>query len=357
MALWVPTVRRLSEMRFETLRADGGRVLHNNLVQGWSWSETVTTAGVESQTVLHGALETIAEVGDVGTTARISGPMVDVETGESTTGVLWEGMWETLVDERHETHLTRYYTGFDVAKLLANTTADFVSTNDTLSEVVRNVCDEYGLPVGDIPTTVTPLGQIVIRGRSAWDIILEAVQRHHDLTGDTYRVLADGTSISLRRQGADAIHWTFRVGSNVEAIRRERSVLEVVNRVWIHGRAKGDASASPVIEVVEDLESQRLYGVRQSIEYAGGETSISEAVQTARTRLNDAANPTERLTLTGLTTGGLRAGDRIRAVDEAWGFDRLYYVESVQVNVNSSEARSVLTVHSDPIDPGLVVST
>ena len=357
MALWVPASLRLGEMRFETLGADGSQALHTSLVQGWQWSDNVNTAGVECQTVVHGPISDVARIGDVGSTARVIGPMVDIETGAGATGVLWEGLWETLVDERHETHITRYYTGHDVGKGLASTAADYVANNKTLTEVVTEICNEFGLPIGVIPRTVTPLGQIVIRGRTAWDAIAEAVQRHHDLTGDTYRVRSDGSFISMHRQGADANFWTFRVGANVAAIRRERNLTELVNRIFVHGRVRGDNTAAPVIEVVEDLDSIRLYGPKTAREYMGSETSASEVVETARNRLAQRSKPVERLTITSFAMGGIRAGDRVRAIDEGWGFDRLYYVESIQVNVSASEATSLLTLHSDPIDPGLVVET
>ena len=106
-------------------------------------------------------------------------------------------------------------TGQDPNWFLSSTEEDWVSLNETLSEVVMSMAAEYSIPLGDIVATETPLGQIVGRADPLWEVLAEAVQRHHNLTQDTYRIF------SPRRVAA---HEAARVGHRVLAFRSRLGV-------------------------------------------------------------------------------------------------------------------------------------
>lgn len=344
---------RLGDLKFQVTAADGTQVDFGDLARGFSTSDHVNTAGAQAQFVITGPIAAVVQLGDEGSSARVEAALVYPDAPEIS--LLWDGLWETVTDEREEGSITRYVTGFDLAKTLADNEEDWVSQNRTLSQVLGDMATEFELPLGDVPTTTTKLGQIIGRGSSLWAIMQEALQRHAYLTGDVYRLLAHEGKLELRRQGAESSYWTFEVGGSLRDVRRERTTSKVVNRVKIYGRTSGEERAS-VVEEVQDLDSQRLYGLRQRVLYVGSNVSVDGMKRRAQHTLDGSRAPDERLTITGLVVPGLRGGGRVRVVDEEWGIDTIYFAESVASSWDPSSTEAGLTLRKEPIEPGVNLS-
>ena len=347
----------LGDLRFNVTEASGTKVDFKDFVQGFSVSDNVNTAGMQAQFVLSGPLDQIVQIGDEGSSCRVEAHLLDNQRGlifrpDLHISLLWDGLWENITDERLEGSLTRYITGFDIAKMLTDTEDDWVFQGKSLSEIVLEIGAELELPLNNIPSTTTKLGQIIGRGSSVWTIFQEAIQRHSYITGNTYRVLAEDGKITMRRQGGDHSFWTFDVGGALRTARREKSTANVINLVRIYGRAEGENRATLVDEVY-DASSARLYGLKQRVVYLGKDGSVEEVKRRAQYQLEQFRGPEERFTITGLIVPGLRAGDRVRVLDEEWGIDQLYFAESVESVWDPGDVSASLTLQKEPIEPGL----
>ena len=353
MAFFDASSLQLGDLSFQVTSADGTRVHFKELVQGFSTEDHVNTAGSKAELVLVGPIDQVSLLGDEGSSCRVEAPLE--YPGGPEVSLLWDGLWDTVTDERGEGVLTRYVTGYDLAKALADNEEDWVFQNKTLSDIVNEVAEEFELPLGTVPTTHTKLGQIIGRGESIWAILSEALQRHTFLTGDAYRILAVNGRIVMRRQGADTSFWTFEVGDSLRTARRERTISQVVNQVKVYGRTEGEERAA-VVEEVKDLSSQRLYGLKQRVVYVGGESTVEIMKKRAQYQLDNSRAPDEKMTITGLVVPGLRAGDRVRVVDPEWGVDSLYFAESVHSRWEAAATEASLTLRREAIEPGVDIA-
>lgn len=346
----------LGALQFHVTEANGNKVDFKDFVQGFSVIDNVNTAGMQAQFVLSGPLGQIIQIGDEGSSCRVEAQLAHqrglIFQDTARLSLLWDGIWENITDERMEGALTRYITGFDIAKMLADTEDDWVFQGRSLSEIILEIGSELELPLGDIPPTTTKLGQIIGRGSSVWAILQEAVQRHAHITGNVYRILADAGRITMRVQGGDRHFWTFDVGGALRMARREKSTANVINLVRIYGRAEGEDRATLVDEVY-DASSARLYGLKQRVAYMGRDAKVEEVRRRAQYNLDKFRSPSEKFTLTGLVVPGLRAGDRVRVIDEEWGIDKLYFAESVESVWDPNDVSASLTLQKEPIEPGI----
>ena len=349
----------LGDLQFQVTEANGTRVDFREFVQGFSVSDNVNTAGSQAQFVLAGPLDQIILIGDEGSSCRVEAQLAHQEglifQDRTSLSLLWDGLWETITDERQEGSLTRYITGFDLAKTLADSEDDWVFQNKSLSDILRSMASSLELPLGEVSTTTTDLGQIIGRGSSVWSVLQEAVQRHAYLTGNVYRILAVDGKIEMRRQGADYYFWTFDVGGALRTARREKSTSQILNVIRVYSRAEGEGRASLVDEVY-DLSSQRLYGLRQRVLYLGKDATVEEVRRRAQYMLDESRAPSEKFTITGLVVPGLRAGDRVRVIDEEWKIDRLYFVESVESSWAVNDVSCSITLQKEPVEPGINIS-
>ena len=343
----------LGDLQFHVTAADGTRVDFRELVQGFSVSDHVANAGSQAQFVLAGPLDQVIRLGDEGSSCRVEAALAYQHGPE--VSLLWDGLWETVIDERQEGALTRYVTGFDLAKTLSDSEDDWVFQGRSLSQIVHEIAASLDLPLGRVPATTTRLGQIIGRGDSVWSVLQEALQRHAYITGNVYRIMAVDGKITMRRQGGDRYFWTFDLGGSLRTARRERTTSRVVNLIKMYARAEGDSSAV-IVDEVYDLSSQRLYGLKQRVVYMGKDASVEEVRRRAQYQLEQSRGPTEVFTISGLVVPGLRAGDRVRVIDQEWGIDQLYFAEAVESAWDPSSTAASLTLAKEPIEPGVDIA-
>jgi len=251
--------------------------------------------------------------------------------------------------------IERTITGFDIAQRFATSEEDYVFTNSSLSSILTRVLDDFQVPAGSITTTGKTLGQIVSRGRTLWDLLQEAVQRHKDQTGEVFRIYAEGGRVHMKLQGDQSRWWVYEYGESFENFRRTRSVREMINHVKIYGVFEGDTDKPSVEATRSNEESKSLYGLRQKVEYIGSAEDESRVVNLAEKTLDRYAAPDEQVEITGWLIPNLRAGEQIRFIDDELGLNRLYFVETLDASWTPDKADTIATVRREAVDPDLIL--
>ena len=345
----------LRDIRFQVTRADGRVFDFSDVVESFSWMDHVNTAGAEAGINCVGEVADILQIGGEGSSCVVTAPLVDLDTGKLVRRELWRGTFEDVVDTRSQGQIERTITGYDIAKFLATNEEDYVFKGSTLSRMIKKVLADFNIPVGAIVDTDEGLGTIISRGRSLWDLFQEIIQRHADLTGEVFYILADQGRISMRKQGDQRRYWVFEAGESISDVRRTRSVANMINRIKIYGVFEGEDARPSVHSVKENAKAQGLYGLRQRIEYLGSAEDEKKVLEIAQKTLNRFTVPEETLEITGWLVPNLRAGEQIRFVDKEWGLNRLYFVESIDTTWATHRAETVATVKRGAIDPELIL--
>ncbi len=345
----------LRDINFHITRADGRVFDFSDVVTDFNWTDHVNTAAAEAAISCVGSVVDILKIGGEGSSARITAPLVDLDTGKLVRRELWQGTFEDVVDQRREGQIERIITAFDITKFLATTEEDFVFTNSSLSGIIESVCNDFSIPKGAISDTVTSVGQVISRGGTIWDMIQEAVQRHADLTGDVYYVYSELGRVNLRKQGDQTRYWVFETGESLQTARRTRSVADMINQVKIYGVFAGETDKPVVVATKKNTKSQSLYGLRQKIDYLPSAEDESKIIAMSEKILDRFSAPNETLEITGWLVPSLRAGEQIRFIDKEWGLNRIYYVESIDTQWSVGRAETVATVRREAVDPDLIL--
>lgn len=344
----------LRDIRFQVTREDGRVFDFSDVVSSLQWSDHANNAGAEVGINCVGKVADILKIGGEGSSCRITAPLVNLESGTLERRELWQGTFEEVVDYRSEGEIDRTIIGYDIARALSVDEEDYVWINLSLSTILFRVTSDFGLPLApSVPIIHQPkLGQIVMRGRTLWQALQEAQQRHFDLTGEAYRIYAADGRIHLRKQGDQERWWVFEAGESVSAVRRSRSLQEMVNQIKIYGVFEGETTKPKVEAIKKNTESQALYGLRQRVEYLSSAEDEAKVITLAQKNIDRNSTPNEVIEITGWLVPNLRAGERIRYVDEEWGLDRLYYVESIETMWSTEKAETAATVRREQIDTG-----
>ncbi len=344
----------LRDIRFSVTRLDGKLVHFEDLVATFRWVDHVNLAGVEVDLTLAGDVPTMLQVGGEGSSGHITAPLVELKSGQIKRQELWRGIFEDVVDMRSEGILERVITAYDILHNFAVSDEDFVFKGLSLSSILKKICRDFGVPTGSIVDSKRNLGQIISRGDTLWDTIQKAQQKHFDATGDVYRIFAEGGKVRMVLQGAQEFIWRFENEWSLSRTRRSRSLNTVINQVKVYGSFVSDTDKPSVKSTRKDTSSQAKYGLRQRIDYAS-EDDEQDIIDIAKATIKRFAAPEETLEITGWLVPNLRAGEQIRYKDEEMGIDRLYYVESIEINWSAEHADSVALCKRSQVDPGIIL--
>jgi len=346
----------LRDIRFVVTRADGRLLNFSDAVTDFTWNDHVNTAGASVDLECSAVVSEILKIGGEGSSAMITAPLIDLDTGLLVRRELWRGTFEDVIDSRSEGLMTRHITAYDLAKYFASNEEDYVFKNSTLSTILKTVLREFSVPLGSITDTSEKLGQIVSRGRSLWELFQEAVQRHFDLTGEAFYIFADSGRVHMRLQGDQSRFWVFETGESLKEVRRTRSVAEVINVIKIYGVFEGETDKPKVEATKTNADSQSKYGKRQRIEYISAAEDESKVIKMAEKTLDAFAAPSEDLEITGWLVPSLRAGEQIRFIDSDMGINRIYFVESIESSWSTDRAETIARVKREPVDPDILLS-
>ncbi len=344
----------LRDIQFVTTRRDGRVVNFSDLVTNFSWTDHVNLAGVEVSMNLAGEVKDVLKTGAEGSTCRITAPLVDLDTGQIRRQELWRGIYEDTVDMRSEGLMERVITGYDILHNFAVNEEDVVFKGSTLSGVLKKICRDFQVPIGDIANTTKALGTLIGRGDTLWDFVQKAQQKHFNLTGEAYRIFAKNGRIQMVLQGDQEVIWRFEDRWSLQRARRSRSISGVINAVKIYGTFEGEADKPAVITTKGSPQSQGFYGLRQRIDYANTDDE-QEVIDTARETIKQFAFAEDTFEITGWLVPNLRAGDQIRVRDQDYGINRLYFVESINSNWSAEMADSIANCKRTEVDPGILL--
>lgn len=342
----------LKGMRFLVTRADQRKVNYSQLVTNFSWSDSVNVAGAEATIETVGPDKLVTQIGMEGSTGSVSAMLPDVRTGRIALTEVWRGYFDEVVDEHSSENLMRQITAYDSGRLLADHEEDYVFRDLTLSQIVTRVVRDLELPVGSVATTSRPLGNIVGRGEAVWSLLQKAVQKHKNLTGETYRLMFSQGRMQMVLQGSQTHWWVFEIGRSLTTVRRTRSTTDIENRVRIYGATQDDLQKAKIEATVEDVRSQQIYGLRGRVEYLSDAEDRKRVVDLARERIRERAIPDETLEISGFGVP-LRGGEKVRVIDRGLGITSIYYVEQVECSWSSDSSETLATLRKEPVDPGL----
>lgn len=344
---------QLSSFRFMVTRADGRIVDFSQLVSEFVWSDHVNIAGAEVSITAEGEPRMVNQIGMEGTTAMITAVTPDVLNGRYGRREFWRGFFEEVNDEHSSEAMVKSITAYDAGKLLASDEEDYVFKEATLSQILYRVAADFSIPLGVVVDTTVALGNIVCRGETLWDLFQKGIQRHQDLTGETYRIFFRQGKINMIRQAAAERWWVFEVGRSIQNLRRNRSIADLENRVRIYGNVEDELDKPPVEATIENVGSQGTYGLRQRVEYVSAAEDVDRARELAQIRINRHSIPDETVEVTGWAVPLLRAGEAVQIIDSDLGVSGMFFAESIECTFAADVATSVALCRKTPIDPGL----
>lgn len=239
----------------------------------------------------------------------------DVVTMADEQGVLFTGyiVQRTLNSESSVLSCTCYDRGI----YLRNNDGTYKFRSTTAEAMVRQVCQDNGIPVLELAVTGVPLDR-KFSAVSIDKIIATAYSLASEQTGERYciRMMPEGLQVKLKEQSRTSLN--LRPRSNLIQASTTESIINMVNSVAIQDE-QGN-----VLQVLSDGAARDLYGqMQRRITQRSGE----DAAAAARAMLEDGAME-RSVTVDVLGDRSLITGETVVVREDATGLQGLFWIDA-----------------------------
>jgi hypothetical protein len=215
-------------------------------------------------------------------------------------------------------------TAYDENVYLTKNTDTRKFTNMTASQIIRKLCTEFDVAVGEITDTKHVIPKLILRDMTLWNMFVTALTETKKKTGRRYFIDAKEGRLYLTERKARKATYLLENKTNVHTASYSQSIEELRNQV----RVIGGTDDAPIIAAASDDYSAQRYGLMQHLENADSEATAAEVRQLADQLLRDLNVIEDEASITALGYDDTYAGVSVYVYDEITGIVGSYYVSA-----------------------------
>ena len=148
--------------------------------------------------------------------------------------------------------------------------------NKKASEIVKELCENYEVPVGDIADTGYVIPRLILRGRTLYDAMIIALTESEKKNNRTFAIINKGGKLSLIEKKKAVTKLTIENGRNLLSAAYSKTNENRYNQIEL------SANDGALFAVNGNQDSKRLYGMMQYYEEAKDVTNQTALDELAR---------------------------------------------------------------------------
>lgn len=213
------------------------------------------------------------------------------------------------------------FTAYDNGIYLANNKDTFTYENKTASDVFRDCCTRFGLPIGEVAQCTYKIPELTKSKTTAFDTIADALSLDFDATGIRHYVSSDKGKLSLLTRRENILQWVIEVGQNLSSYSYTRSIEDIKTRVKLvskEGTTLAEKSNSA-------LESK--IGVFQEIDRPDESLTTAQIKDLIASILDEKSTPERSLSVEAIGIAEVVSGIGVYIIIPELGLSRTFYVD------------------------------
>ena len=235
--------------------------------------------------------------------------------------------WNTdmLSDPLGNLNLTVY----DQLRYLKQNNDDrYYGQGTTGATIIRDIATDWNIPVSRIDGPNVGLSKQVIRGKDLASIIINALKESKRKGGGKYIIRSRQDKVEVVKAGQNTPVYHLGSDDNVQQVRDQQDIEELVTRV----RIVGTASEDELRPYISQIDGRTEFGIMQEI-VQESDTEDSKADEEARQILDERGKPNKKRTVSAPDLPFLRRGDKVHIT--AGTLNGYYLVEGIHHNANN----------------------
>ncbi len=152
------------------------------------------------------------------------------------------------------------FTAYDNGIYLANNRDTFTYENKTASDIFRDCCTRFGLPMGEVAECTYKIPELIKSKTTIFDAIADALSLEFDATGIRHYVVSEKGNLKLLTRRENIVQWVVEAGQNLTTYTYKKSIEDIRTRVKMLSKEgttiaeKSNAALEEKIGVFQDIE-------------------------------------------------------------------------------------------------------
>ena len=213
------------------------------------------------------------------------------------------------------------FTAYDNGIYLANNKDTFTYENKTASDVFRDCCTRFGLPMGEVANCSYKIPELTKSKTTAFDAIADALSLDFDATGIRHYVSSDKGKISLLTRRENIMQWVIEVGQNLSSYSYTRSIEDIKTRVKLVSK-EGTTLAEKSNAALE-----KKLGVFQEIDRPDESLTTAQINDLIASILDEKSTPERTLDVEAMGIAEVISGIGVYIIIPELGLSRTFYVD------------------------------
>ena len=213
------------------------------------------------------------------------------------------------------------FTAYDNGIYLANNKDTFVYENKTASEIFRDCCTRFQIPIGEVAECTYKIPELTKSKTTAFDTIADALSLDFDATGIRHYITSDKGILNLTTRRENILQWVIEVGQNISNYTYSKSIESIKTRV------KMVSKEGTTIAEKSNSELEKKIGIFQEIEKPEESLTTAQIKDMVNSILNEKSTPERTLSLEAIGITEVVSGVGVYVIIPELELSRTFYVD------------------------------
>lgn len=213
------------------------------------------------------------------------------------------------------------FTAYDIGIYLANNKDTFTYENKTATDVFKDCCTRFGLPMGEVASCTYKIPELTKSKTTAFDAIADALSLDFDATGIRHYVASEKGKLKLLTRRENIMQWVIEVGQNLSTYSYTRSIEDIKTRV------KMVSKEGTTIAEKSNSSLEAKIGVFQEINQPDESLTTAQINDLIASILDEKSTPERTLTVEAIGIPEVISGIGVYIIIPELGLSRTFYVD------------------------------
>lgn len=213
------------------------------------------------------------------------------------------------------------FTAYDNGIYLANNKDTFTYENKTASEVFKDCCTRFGLPMGEVANCSYKIPELTKSKTTAFDAIADALSLDFDATGIRHYVASEKGKLKLLTRRENIMQWVIEVGQNLSTYTYTRSIESIKTRV------KMVSKEGTTLAEKKNAALEKKIGVFQEIDKPDESLTTAQINDLISSILDEKSTPERTLNVEAVGIAEVISGIGVYIIIPELNLSRTFYVD------------------------------
>lgn len=213
------------------------------------------------------------------------------------------------------------FTAYDNGIYLANNKDTFCYENKTASDVFRDCCTRFGLPMGEVAKCSYKIPELTKSKTTAFDAIADALSLDFDATGIRHYVASSKGKLSLLTRRENILQWVIEVGQNITSYSYSRSIEDIKTRV------KMVSKEGTTVAEKSNAELEKKIGIFQEIDQPDESLTAAQVNDLIESIMEEKGTPERTLSVEAMGIAEVISGIGVYIIIPELEISRTFYVD------------------------------